>query len=316
MAQFTNIEVLRLSDRIGLASILGHPVGQIFYVSSRQGATTNDGLTRSAPLAAITPALALCVDYGSDVVVAMEGHAETITGAAGIAVNKIGVTVLGEGRGSVAPTISYSTAVGASFDITAAGARVEGFVFDGTGIDALTSMINVSAAGVSFLRNRLFLGNSTNQATLGLSATAAASHLTIADSTFHGSATAGTTAAILLVGSGGDTLGIGVENIRILRNTINGAFTTSVGGIQQTTNDCTNLIVMDNTINNVTASSTKAMVFTSTTTGIIARNYCGILTGVAPITAAAMQWVGNVISSALAPTLLTTTGGTVTTLNV
>jgi hypothetical protein len=101
---------------------------------------------------------------------------------------------------------------------------------------------------------------------------------------FHGTNNAGNTSAITIVGG---------TDIQIVQNTFFGAYTSGIGAINQITTTTVNCRVYDNTIQNYTASNTKAMVFTSASTGQIGSNKMQILSGTAPITGAAMSWTGG-----------------------
>lgn len=255
--------------------------GNYWFVSSVTGSNGNYGDKPERPVATIVKAIALAA--AGDTIVCLPGHTEAVTAAGTITVNKAGLTLLGVGYGRRRPVITYTTAVGASFDVTAANVRVENFVFNGTGVDAVTAMVNVSAADAQFVNCEFETGNATNQAVLGILTTASADRLLVKDCHFHGSADAGTATAIRIVGG---------DAIRIENNRFIGNYTTSLGAIDNATTACTNTVVIDNTIYNRTASSTKAMVFQAGSTGQIARNYLQILSGTAPITGAAMSWVG------------------------
>lgn len=257
--------------------------GSYFFVSSLIGSNGNAGDKPERPFATIVKAITACTAAKGDVIVCLPGHTEAVTAAGTIDVSKSGVTILGVGFGRQRPVITYTTAAAASFNVTAANVRVENVVFSGVGVDAITAMINVSAADAQFVNCEIETGNATNQATLGILTTAAADRLLVKDTFIHGSADAGTAAAIRVVGG---------DSIRIENNRIIGNYTTSLGGIDNATTACTNAQVVDNTIFNRTASSTKAMVFQAGSTGQIARNYMQILSGTAPITGAAMSWVG------------------------
>lgn len=272
----------------------GLPVtnGSYFFVSSLTGSNGNTGERPERPFATIVKALTACTAAKGDVIVCLPGHTEAVTAAGTITVSKSGVTIIGVGRGRNRPVITYTTAVGASFDITAANVRVENVVFSAVGVDAVTAAVNVSAADAQFVNCEFELANATNQAVLGILTTAAADRLLIKDSFFHGSADAGTATAVRIVGG---------DSARVENNRFQGNYTTSLGAIDNATTPCTNTIVVDNVIQNRTASATKAMVFTATSTGQISRNYMQILSGTAPITGAAMSWVGaNYYSATIA----------------
>lgn len=119
--------------------------GQKFYVDSGAGAAANGGSAWGDALTTITAALALCVANRGDVVYVAPGHAETISAAGGIDVNKAGVTIVGLGRGSKRPTISSASSTAATFVISAAEVRIENFLFI-CGIDSQVIMIDVNAA--------------------------------------------------------------------------------------------------------------------------------------------------------------------------
>src|SRR5208337_1320754 len=125
--------------------------GNIFFVSSIAGADANSGTEPSAryPLATIAHALTLCTPNNGDIIYCMPGHAETITGAAGIALNVAGVSLIGIGNGFLRPTITFTTATNAQMTVTAANQLIQNFNFVGD-FAALAAMISVTAAGVSF----------------------------------------------------------------------------------------------------------------------------------------------------------------------
>src|SRR6185503_3956174 len=241
-----------------------------------------EGLTRF--YTTITAALGACVANRGDIIYVAEGYTETESAAAGLAIGVAGVTIIGLGNGTLRPTISFSTSTAATVTITAANVTLKNIGFDFTGIDALASGVVISAANVSLVNCYAITANASGQAVLGVLTTAAANNLLIDGCQFVGSSDAGTTAAVRIVG--GDS--ITIRNCYFL-----GAYTSGVGAIQGLTTDSTNLTITNNTIVNLTASATKAAVFTSGSTGIVAKNICGIGSGAAPFTFAAGWWAGN-----------------------
>jgi hypothetical protein len=260
--------------------------GNEFYVNSVTGTdSTGYGYSPEAPFASIAYAVGTAATANNgDVVYGMPGHTEVITTAAGVAMSKAGVRLEGLGDGRQRPTITYTTNVNASFDITAAGCMVNNIVFTMVGVDAITAGINVTAAGVRIANCEIETGNATNQATLALLTNNSANRLIIEDCHWHGSTDAGTTSAITLVG-GSDCI--------VRRNAILGSYTTTTGGIQNITTASINLLLDSNWINNMTASSTKAITAVAGTTGLICNNRMAIGTGTAPITSAGAFWVSN-----------------------
>ena len=120
--------------------------GSVFWVHSGTGASTHTGKTPSKPLSTITQALAKCTASKNDIILCMPGHAETVDAAADIVVNKIGVSIVGMGTGTLRPTITFATDVLADIDIDAANCSLINFRFI-SNIASLDAPIDVNAAG-------------------------------------------------------------------------------------------------------------------------------------------------------------------------
>jgi hypothetical protein len=86
---------------------------------------------------------------------------------------------------------------------------------------------------------------------------------------------------------------VGGDNIHIENNTIMGRYTTSVGCIRSQTTANTMLVIRNNVLANLTASSTKVIVLLTGSTGFISGNHMQILSGTAPITGDAACWCGG-----------------------
>lgn len=256
---------------------------RIWFVDSGNTNTNRDGRSWEGAFTTLMAALTGGVVVGDKILLA-PGHAETITGAAGVLVNIAGVHIVGTGNGRRRAVFNYTTAVGASFDITAANVTIENVVFTPTGIDAVTAAINISGADCTLIGCEMQHATATGQAVLGILTTAAADRLRVIGCKFYGTTDAGTNAAIRIVG------GDGAE----IRDCVfSGAYASGTGPIENVTTACTNCIVRGNSIQNLTASNTKAAVFVATSTGQISRNDMQILSGTAPITGAAISWVGG-----------------------
>lgn len=80
---------------------------QVFYVHSPSGGDGNKG-TFARPLASVDAAFALCTANRGDIIIALPGHAETISTATGFVMDKAGVSVVGMGRGIDMPEITFS----------------------------------------------------------------------------------------------------------------------------------------------------------------------------------------------------------------
>lgn len=258
--------------------------GNLWFVDSG-AASGGNGLTPEGAVTTIDAAINLATASNGDIIIVMEGHAETITGAAGIALDVAGLTIVGLGRGRNRPVITFGTAVAASFDISAASNHVENLVLV-NGIDAQTAMVNVTAADCTIKGCEFMLGDATTQTLLGILTNDSADRLRIEDCFMYGTTDTGVTGAIRIVG--GDFI--------ILRNNfITGAFATT-GAVENVTTAGNGWLIEGNRILNLTADgNNKALVLVSTTTALIARNDLAVIdsTSPAPWTAAGAYFGGN-----------------------
>jgi hypothetical protein len=216
-----------------VASVVGagelFTTGNVFYVSSVSGNNGNVGKDPAFPFATIDYAIGACTANNGDVIVVEPKHVETITAAAGVALDVAGVTIMGLGSGANRPQVNFTTAVGASFKVTAADCTVKNILFTG-GIDALTNPIWILAADFKLLDCEY--RDVTGQATDTILTTAAADRLFIQNYFHNGAVAAGANSGIAIVG--GD--GIVIDGLRM-----DGNF--AVGGIDIRTTATTDLEV-------------------------------------------------------------------------
>src|SRR3990167_383506 len=107
----------------GVFTITGvgnHP-GDVYFVHAGTGTdAAGYGQNPDAPVATIDYAVGLCADSKNDVIYVMPGHTETVSAAAGIDLDKIGISVIGLGQGNLRPTITIATDTLADIDVDAA----------------------------------------------------------------------------------------------------------------------------------------------------------------------------------------------------
>ena len=268
------------------------PSAKIFFVLATSDARHGD-LQTEFPVdkdgvprvyGTIDAAMSACVDARGDVIYVLPGHTETITAAAGIVCDKAGVRIQGMGEGAHRPTITFSTSTAADINIDAAHVTIDNVIFNLTGIDALVAPIDVNAANFTLSNSLVITASASAQATLGILTDANASRMKLFNNEFLGTTDAGTAAAVRIVG--------GNEHV-IKGNRFYGAYTTTLGAIDNATTACLRVQVTENYIQNATASSTVAMTFQAGSTGVIANNRMQILSGTAPIVGAAMSWAGG-----------------------
>lgn len=232
----------------------------------------------------IDAAIDSCVASRGDMIFVLPGHTESIGNATALLCDKAGVTIQGLGSGALRPTITLGTAITATIPVTAANVTIDNMIIDLTGFDNITAGITPTAANFTLSNCFVITGNVTNQAALAMLTTAAASRLKLINNEFIGTTDAGTAAAVRIVG--------GNEHV-IKGNRFFGAYTTTLGAIDNATTACLRVQVSDNFIQNATAASSVAMTFQAASTGVIANNRMQVLAGTAPIVGAAMSWAGG-----------------------
>jgi hypothetical protein len=135
----------------GVPLMQTHP-GKVFWVSNastvlynqKGGSNSNDG-SFNAPFSTIAGALSNCVANRGDVIFVKPGHAESVTAAAGLALNKAGVAIIGLGVGSNRPTITLTTVTTATITVEASNVSVQNILFVGGKLDLATCFNIVNA---------------------------------------------------------------------------------------------------------------------------------------------------------------------------
>lgn len=188
----------------GMPLNMAHP-GKVFWVGDtgtpgmanrKTGSDGNKG-TFNDPFATIDYAVGQCTANRGDIIMVLPGHTETVTAAAGLALDVAGIALVGLGTGSDRPTINFTTATTADMDVDAANITMINFLFTG-GIDALVGPIDVNAADFTMLNCEW--RDVTGQATDVILADANADRLLIDGYYHNGAAAAGANSAIALTG--------------------------------------------------------------------------------------------------------------------
>ena len=258
--------------------------GNVYFVDSVTGSAAG-GYTMDGPAATLTQALALVTAANNDRIVVFGTHAETITAAAGVSIVKSGVQIVGLGQGRLRPTFTFTTVVGASFDVSAANVQIQNLVFV-TGIDNQTAVNNVTAADVQFLNCEWAISNGTVGAAVGILTAATADRLVVENCRFLGPAVnAGTTCAGCIQHESG-------VDIIIRNNYFAGKMTQAYKNVAT---------VLRGIIDNnrfVIGTGTVAITCAAASTPLITNNRINVPSGTTPITAAAGFVSGNIYSAA------------------
>lgn len=134
---------------IGGSTPTGLGRGKTWYVDSAVAGA--DGTSPDTALATLDSAFAKCTANQGDVIVVMPNHAETITGAGGIAHDVAGVSVIGLGVGNQRPRFLMDGATTVTYAISAADAYVENLVFAAGHAD-IVACFDVTAVGATIKR--------------------------------------------------------------------------------------------------------------------------------------------------------------------
>lgn len=121
--------------------------GTYYFVHSGTGSASNDGKSATTALATIDDAIGHCAASKGDVIVVMPGHAESISGAAAIAVDVAGISIIGLGWGALRPTVTLHT-TDATIAISVANVLIRNIRI-ATDVDAVVKVFNITAANVT-----------------------------------------------------------------------------------------------------------------------------------------------------------------------
>ena len=279
----TILDKIAFGQKAGKVYVVGKSA--LAYSSMYRQLFVNDVDGTVRYFATIAAAATVATANSGDTIVVLPGHTEAITGAAGIAIATAGINIIGIGTGTDRPTISFTTAIAAQMTVTAANVSIQNIIFT-AGFDAITAMISVTGAYVSFLDCEFNTNSGTVGAVLGILTAATATGLRVERCRFLGPATnAGTTTTAQIKHE------VGVDYV-IKDNYFTGKMTQAI--LNATT-------VLRGLIDNnrfVVATGTVAITMAAASTPFISNNRINVPSGTAPIVAAAGFMAGNAYSAA------------------
>jgi hypothetical protein len=258
---------------VGLAQLLPHGAvlqsnANVFFVGSTLGQDASGyGNSWETPFATIDYAIGECTGVSNDVILLDPTHSESITAAGAITCDKARVSIIGLGTGSARPIINYTTAAGASIEITAANVTLKNIRLQAVFTNGVTSAINITATGdYATLDGLTFRDTLTTQEFLicvTLTA-AAADNVTIQNCDIIG--LVGTASAAIVA-----TAGI-VDNLRIINNRIIGTYSTAALELGASAIHHTYLYIEGNKIYNETATAAVGVTVDEGCTGAFCLN--------------------------------------------
>jgi hypothetical protein len=146
-------------------SVRGLPVlntygGNVYWVNSNGGSNGNKG-TRERPWATLDYAIGRCTANNGDIIMVGPNHAETITGAGGIAADVAGITIVGMGSYNQRPRFLMDGGTTVTFTISAADVTVSGLEF-ASGHASVVACFDITAVG-AHINDCKFRNNTTNE---------------------------------------------------------------------------------------------------------------------------------------------------------
>jgi len=247
-----------------IADLMQTGSGNIYWVDSVNGSSTNSGNGPDDALVTWDAAINKCTANQGDTIVLMENHQEDITAAGGVDLDVAGVKTIGLGDGAQMPEIKLTTAATADVDIDAADNTIENVHFK-SGYADINHCIDVNATGAT-IKGCKFTEDDDDEnfliCVLGATSTTS-SGLTVEDCYCLQDDASNTHFVSLPGTSKGDI---------IRNNTILGDFGTAAIGSAGVS---TFLTVVDNLISNAATDNDAAINLHSSATGIVMRNLAG-----------------------------------------
>jgi len=255
------------TGQVGIDNVDPNNAGiHLFVDSGATGAadTAGHGYSWAEPLATVDAAINLATASNDDVIHLAPGHAETLTTATYVTVDKAGITIIGHGKGTDRPTFTFDTGTDTTWVISAANFSIENCIFVNTQ-DALVVAFPISAAHATF-KSCVFRDDGTDNTLEWITATANADYLTIIDCVNEGTDTAGNNSWVTING---------LTNFEMRGCRSNGDFV--VANVAVLSVACTDLLIDDCRFENANAIDVCIEGFAAST-GWISNTYCWITT--------------------------------------
>jgi hypothetical protein len=277
-----------------IQDMLDHP-GDIWFVDSTHGSASDGagyGQNPDAPCATIDYAIGLATASKGDTILVMPGHNETITAATSCVVDKIGLAIIGLGRGRNRPILDFDNTAG-SIELDAASCRISNIIFRAS-VPSCVVAINVDASDCE-IDHCFFTYESTGDEFITCIDIDAFDRCHVHDNNFETEEAAGAATECIRLDETDDTT---IED-NIFRGTWTGAVIVNEGAL------CPRLFILNNVIYNSDTSVYNGIDFGSlSSTGIVAHNVITTLYGQAGaigklIRTGDMTWHDNTFANAV-----------------
>ena len=272
---------------IGSGPTIPVTTGKYFFVDSGNPAA-NIG-TFNQPNTTIKAAVTQCVNNRGDVIIVGPGHAETISTATSLTLNKAGITIVGLGNGSLRPTLTFS-ATASILNVTAANIKMENILIVGA-IDNIVTGFALSAAADGFTLKNVEVrdGASDEEFNILMTIAALCSDVTIDGLIFHGLA-GGMTDCIVAAGA--------ADRFKLINSYIRCDASDHIADF--TAAASVGVIIENNRLINIDAAAGLGIGLHNSCNGYVSRNYVTNLKDtVVGITGTGMAYCENYMSNAL-----------------
>ena len=249
---------------LGGVPVLGPTTGNVFILNNaatNTADTATNGKTLALPFATLDYAVNACTASNGDVILVAASHHESLTASLTAEIDKIGVSVIGMGRGMNRPIFDTDATAG-KITISAASVRLSNVIVRAS---TPSTVVGVAVAGADCeIDNCLFTWEATGDEFISTITVTSAARCHIHDNVFDTEEGAGAaTEAITLVAA---------DDLILRRNIFRGTWTGSV--LFGKTTLSARVVVADNVIYNSDNTAYNAIDFgTVSTTGIVAGNY-------------------------------------------
>lgn len=263
--------------------------GSVFFVHSGTGSSGYDGKTPDRPKATISQAVALCTASKGDVIFVMPGHAETISGATSLVVDKIGVSIIGLGTGTLRPTLTFSAA-DSIVSITHASVTLQNLLLI-SDIDNLVTGISLgaNADGCTLHNIEMRDGAANKEFLIAVAIAAGCTDVTVSGFAFHGLA-GGATGCIEAAGA--------ADRFRLLNSFIRGQFSSQMVDLSQAAS--VGLLIRGNTLINIETGAGLGVAMHNSSTGFVADNrITNLKDTVVGLSGTGMAYAENYLSNAV-----------------
>jgi hypothetical protein len=239
------------------------PGSRVVYVHHSGGRAGDIDEIRTRTYTTLNSALLHCRSGMGDVVVVLEGHAESITTADQMSNLVAGTKIVGLGTGTLRPTFTW-TATGSTFLLDVANVVLANCILNtepGTGSVTVTAPMTMSAAGCGLVNCLVRCStDANNKATVPLLLSDAADDCFLIDNRFYG-ATAGESTTLVDIA--------GADRLVMKGNMFKGASSnTAVGIVRFKATAATDVWLENNVYINKKAASTCAVTGVASTSGV------------------------------------------------